>query len=184
MTKKKRRNPPSTTWRKIMQSIPSEAKFTIAMAADSSDEVYADIDTNIGDGEAWLIYGMIWVHEAIDPTVPLQMFDGTEDNGLVLQLHRNDDHELLVNSNDDDLLMQDRLEVIVPTGASIAFNPGVRRVMHRTITMQPTLRAIFRTLADSAAMNGATNQIAGKILYDKVPAPDIGATKLGRIANL
>ena len=37
---------------KVMASIPSPIDFTITMATDSSDEVYADIDTNLSDSKS------------------------------------------------------------------------------------------------------------------------------------
>jgi hypothetical protein len=181
MAKKKRRNPPKTTWNRIMQSIPSEAHFTITMDGDSTNEVMTDIDTNIGDGEAWLVYGCEYWFETITPTVPLATF--IANTNWNFQLHRNDDNALLLNFNDDDVLLYHQWMGQITASGGI-FHEGVFRVMKRTITMQPTLRALFRTQSDNTTLSATTNQLAGKLYYDKIPAPDIGASKLGRISQL
>lgn len=158
--------------------------FTITMDNDSSNEVYADIDTNLADGQALLIYGMRYVIETIDPTVPLVQTQGANNNSWCLQIHRNDDSLLLLNANDDDILLEHR--VVVPMATAVGFNvhDGVWKVQHRTVTLSPKLRAIFRTTSDMNSVNGTTNQLAGRIFAQPVAAPSIGMTKLGQIADL
>lgn len=171
-----------STFNKVLQSVPSEAEFEIAMNGDSTTEVWTDIDTNITDGQAWVIYGMEYCFENIDPTVPLAP-SITTGISRVLQIHRNDDSEILLNSNDDDLLMQHRWAFKVnTTGASEG--EVVWRTQKLTITMQPTLRVLFRTAADDTVISLTTVQLAGKLYYDKIAAPNIGISKLGSIADL
>lgn len=171
------------TFNKIAATIPREALFEITMNADSTTEVWVDIDTELGEGEAWLVYGMEWCIETIDPTVPLvQVYTAGEDE-LVLQIHRNDDNEVLLQSNDRELLMQQRIGTEITTSGAIIYQ-APWRLAKRTVTMQPTLRAIFRSTGDVAGISAATNQLAGKIFYDVFQVGNIGTSKLGMLANL
>ena len=168
----------------IMGSIPAPLQFNIAMVADSTNEVYADIDTGLDDGQALLIYGMEYVFESIDPTIPLVPCD-TQSDTYTLQVHRNDDSLLLLNFTDDDVLMHHQVTMTASTQASYQFiGETVFKCAKRTVTMSPTLRAIFRTTSDVVALSAATNQISGYIYYDKIPAPSAGVTKIGQLANL
>jgi len=181
----KRRSSSNGGLNAIMRTIPSECKFAITMAANSTTEVWLDIDTNLQDGEAWLIYGAMWKFENIDPTVPVNW--ATELNTFALQVHRNDDHELLINANDDDLMFEDQLQMshtVTLGGTDTALLAWPRRFGNRTVTLSPTLRAVFRTSADQTIISDASVQIAGKILYDRIAVPSIGQTKIGQIANL
>ena len=168
----------------IMGSIPAPLQFNITMAADSTNETYADIDTGLDDGQALLIYGMEYVFESIDPTIPLVPLD-TQSDTYTLQVHRNDDSLLLLNFTDDDVLLHHQITMTASTQASYQFiGESAFKCAKRTITMSPTLRAIFRTTSDVVALSAATNQISGYIYYDKIPAPSAGVTKIGQLANL
>lgn len=172
------------TFNKILATIPAKAEFEITMNADSTVEVWSDIDTNLDDGEAWLIYGAEYLFENISPTVPAQIMEsGNAHNEMRLQVHRNDDSELLLNHNDDDLMFEHHFEHIYTTsgrqGLQVPFRFGTR-----TITFSEKLRVLFRTNSDWGTLSAATIQLAGCLYYDRIKAPSIGQSKLGQIADL
>jgi hypothetical protein len=172
---------------KVLASIPSEANFIIPMVADSSNEVYVDIDTQLMDGEAWLVYGAEWTFENVDPTVPLVARNAAANNAAVIQIHRNDDSIILLNHNDDDLIFEDvwiQSYIATAAGTTIDQTFFPRRFGKRTITFSENLRVLFRTYADHTEISATTVQIAGKVFYDRISAPSIGMSKLGQIANL
>jgi len=174
---------------KILATIPARAEFHITMAADSTDEVWDDIDTNLQDGEAWLVYGGYWIVESIDPEIILRINAMEEDitQGYALQVHRNDDSEILLNFNDDDLMFEDRIlcamDLDTNGGRGVVLN-FPRFFGERTITFSEKLRVLFRSAADDPSISVATAQIAGCLLYDRITAPSIGQSKLGQIADL
>lgn len=172
-----------TDFEKILNSIPRRAEFEIVMNADSTTEVWADIDTGIDDGQGWVIYGLEYVYESIDPTVPLIPFNAGADNEHVLQVHRNDDSELLLNSNDNRLLLQHRVGYDLFTSGQVAWEQP-SKIPARTVTLSPTLRVLFRTSVDNTFISLATVQIAGAILYDVVRAPARISSKIGTLADL
>ena len=172
---------------RALGTIPSRAKFEITMAANSEDEVWDDIDTNLLDGQAWLVYGGEFIFEVIDPTLPHSPFDGALNDAYCLQAQRNDDSEILLNFCDDDLMFEWRMSrdyALSTSGAINEWHIWPQRFGHRTLTMAQTIRMLFRTASDDTALSVATIQIAGFILYDVINAPSIGASKLGNIANL
>jgi len=174
-----------TDFDKVMASIPSPMDFIIPMELDSADEAYVDIDTNLGDGEALLIYGVRYRFENVDPTEPLNWLGAqAADMSWGLQIHRNTDSDILLNANDSDLLIDDARHMAQATAVGFAFLDSIFKRQERTVTLSPTLRAIFRTDADYANISAATVQLAGRIYYDKVPAPSIGNTKLGQLGSL
>jgi len=168
----------------VLATIPSEAEFEITMDADSTNEVWDDIDTNLQDGEAWLVYGGLFVFENIDPTTPAILDPTTADNAYTLQVHRNDDSEILLNYNDDDLMFHWNWTVCDTVNASQVVFPMPLRFGKRTITFSEKLRVLFRTRADDADLSVASTRIAGCLLYDRIAAPSIGQSKLGQIADL
>lgn len=168
---------------KWVNSIPAKAEFQITMDADSTNEVWVDIDTGIDDNQAWAIYGVEYTFENIDPTVPL-LFSGGGDSIHTLQIHRNDDSAILRNFDDRDVLFHDSWSNITGAAEHTIMVEGVRRVPIRQVTMQPTLRAIFRTTIDQALLSIATIQLNGRILYDTIPAPSGTASKLGQLTDL
>lgn len=172
---------PDTQFDRAMATVPNEHPFEITpLPADTTTETWNDTDTNIGDGEAWLIYGFEYQFEYIDPTVP--MVPMLEGGSWSLQFHRNDDSELLIGGTDDDLLMMDHFQMIYVAESCTSFHmPFV--IDKRTITTQPTLREIWRTDADIAVI-AATMQIAGKIFYDKVGGAPVEISKFGNIAGM
>lgn len=170
-----------STFNKVLQSIPSEAEFEITMPADTTTEVWADIDTNITDGQAWVIYGMEYYFEETTPTEPIASYNGN--TVWQIQVHRNDDSELFLNYNDDDVMMIHRWDgALTTSGATFSQSPW--RIQKLTVTMQPTLRVIWRTETNNTALANVAFQMAGKIFYDKIAAPNIGISKLGSIADL
>lgn len=172
---------------RILATIPARAHFEITMDADSSNEIFTDIDTNLDDGEAWLVYGGVYCFERIDPTIPLDIWQVLANhNTWTIQVHRNDDSDILLSHNDDDLMYThsfgqtyDQTNGAVADHAEWPFRFG-----HRTITFSEQLRVMFRTFADWASLSDAANQIAGYLLYDRIKAPSIGQSKLGQIADL
>jgi len=174
---------------KILATVPSEAQFEITMDDHSATEVYEDIDTNLQDGEAWLVYGCEWMFEAVDPTIPLatDFYAVVTGTALTLQVHRNDDSEILLNFNDDDLMYQDTLDwqsAFNTEGWGVDLVNWPRFFGRRTITFSEKLRVLFRTQDDVPAISTSDVQIAGRLLYDRIKAPSIGQSKLGQIANL
>lgn len=172
---------------KILSSIPSRAEFKIPMDANSTTEVWDDIDTNLQDGEAWVVYGGQFVFESVDPTVPL-LVKLIGDNNWTLQVQRGDDSELLLNFNDDDLMyhwnMLAEEQVSTSGGQSEHEVPGVFRFGWRTVTFREKLRVLFRTQTDDSYISLTTVQLAGYLWYDRIKAPSIGQSKLGQLANL
>ena len=147
------------------------------------------IDTNLDDGEAWLIYGGWWCFENIAPTTPINPgWDTvTTGNSWSLQVHRNDDSQLLLNALDDDLMFFDNLTIdctVATQGAKSQQVTFPRRFGFRTITFSEKLRVLFRTFVDDAGISGDGVQLAGCLLYDRIKAPSIGQSKLGQIADL
>jgi hypothetical protein len=174
-----------TDFEKVLNAQPRRAEFEITMNADSTVEVWADIDTGISDGQGWVVYGMEYVFENIAPTVPITGIWPIAGSGnqAVLQIHRNDDNELLLNSNDNELLMQDILGYTLSTSGALEYRQPFK-VAKTTVTLAPTLRAIFRTAVDDTALSAATIQLAGAILYDVIKAPARISSKLGTLADL
>jgi len=174
--------PRMDTFDEVMASVAAPIDFTLTMDADSTNEVYVDIDTGLDDGEALLIYGMEYGFESIDPTVPLD-FLTTADFVSTLQVHRNDDATLLLNMHDSEVLLHDyRLLALNTSGAYQANQPF--KCSHRTVTMAETMRVIFRTAADCVQISLTSVQLSGRIFADKFEAPSMGVTKLGHLANL
>lgn len=175
----------TTDFEKILNAQPRRAEFEITMDADSTVEVWSDIDTGIDDGQGWVVYGLEYVFENIDPTVPLDTIWGsaTAQNEMVIQVHRNADNELLLNSNDNELMFQDRLCYDITTSGAVESRQPFK-VAFQTVTLAPTLRVLFRTSTDNAAISAATIQLAGVILYDIIKAPARLSSKLGTLADL
>lgn len=173
----------NSQFNKVLATIPSEATFEIDMVADSTNEAWVDIDTNLSDGEAWLIYGCEWTFEVIaDPRAPLA--PSTALIARTFQLHRTDDSEVLLQANDDQVIVHHVHNAALAGAAGLHNYNYPYRVAKRTVTMQPTLRALFRTSADDGGISDPLNHLVGKIFYDKVAAPDIGTSKLGVFAAL
>lgn len=178
-----------TEFDKVLATIPARAEFVLPMAADSTDEVYVDLDTNLDDGEAWLVYGGWWCLENVVPAVPLTPGWDTQTTGNVwkLQVHRNDDSELLLAALDDDLMFFDEINVdatVATQGAKSQLLSFPRPFGHRTITFSEKLRVLFRTFVDDTTISATSAHIAGCLLYDRIKAPSIGQSKLGQIADL
>lgn len=184
-----KRDSGASTFNKIVASVPREANFEITMNGDSTTEVWDDIDTNLDEGMAWLIYGGEYSIEAIAPTVPQGSLDITANTQThVLQVHRNTDNELLVNVHDDDLMFFDKYESsFVATAAGTSHGPQInwpRRFGKRTITFAQQLRVIFRTTVDNTIISDPAVQLVGCLYYDIIKAPNVGQSKLGQLANL
>lgn len=176
------KNSGSSAWNQIIGSIPEEIPFEIAMNADSTNEVWTDIDTDIDDGMALLIYGFEWMFENVDPTVPIYTIIANYVRHT-LQFHRNDDSEILLANDDNDLLMQDSFTHGYITSGATVFD-DIRKVARRTITLSPTIRALFRSNIDNTQISATTVQITGKIFGDYVRAPSNMVTKFGNIARM
>lgn len=173
---------------RVLATIPSRAEFELTMAANSTTEVWTDIDTNLDDGEAWLVYGGEFIFESIaTPAVFVPVEWIAQDNVYCLQVHRNDDSELPLNFNDDDLMFEWRAyehNIATAAGTSDWIMVAPFKFGHRTITFSEKLRILFRTYADDVGISDATLQIAGRLYYDRIKAPSIGQSKLGQIADL
>ena len=172
-----------TGFEKFLKETPRRAEFTIAMVADSTTEVWVDIDTGIDDGQAWLMYGMEYSFENIDPTIPLAWISGANSFKASLQLHRNDESEILLARNDNDVIVDHHLlYTILTSGATIQAEPI--KVPINNVTLQPTLRVLFRTSVDVVNLSAATAQLSGVILYDIISAPARLSSNIGTLADL
>jgi len=175
------------TFDRVLASIPARAEFSMTMDADSTVEVWDDIDTNLQDGEAWLVYGGVFTFENIEPTQPAWGPADSSDNCYTLQVHRNDDSELLLNFLDDDVMYHWGLHrdiMLNVQGASMTDMYHPFRFGHRTITFSEKLRVIFRSATNDNDLGLVTKQLVGYLLYDRILAPSIGQSKLGQIADL
>lgn len=165
----------------VMKEIPSEARFTIQMAADSTTEVWTDITTHLEGNDGWHILGLEWDIESVSPTVPLQWPTVSSNDVMVLQIHRRIDQVTLLNQTDDDLLLTSVVRGTVASGVgwNVWETPVTRDF--QTVTTQKKLRVMFRTAVDNASINGTTNQLVGRIFYHLVEGPNVGVTKLGKL---
>ncbi|GAG65116.1 unnamed protein product [marine sediment metagenome] len=59
-----------TTLETLLERQPRRLEFAEACPADTTTETLIDFDTGIDNGQGWVIYGMEWGFENIDPTVP------------------------------------------------------------------------------------------------------------------
>jgi hypothetical protein len=175
-----------TNYKRVMASLPAEKDFTLAMVTDSSVATNVDIDTDIQVGEAWLIYGAEFVFELVARTLPKGQ-DIDLSYAMALQIQRNDDNTALLNHNDEELMFEVNLEHMyyfsTNGAASLLFRMPIR-FGKRTITFSPKLRAVFQTSVDVPVLSDSGTQIAGKIFYDRIRAPDIGASKIGHLSRL
>lgn len=178
----KRKSNGVSAFNKWVGSIPREENFSIAMVADTTNEVWVDIDTNLLDGYAWALYGIEWFIQNPTTFEPITWYGPNAPNSLALQIHRNDDHELLIEYGDDDLWLHHHLDIMTLTsGAAIAQGPYRRE--KPSVTFGPTLRAVFRTDVDATNITAA-DLLVGKIYYDIIKAPTAAQTKLGYIAEM
>jgi hypothetical protein len=189
MAKQKNVGSAMSGFERVMGTIPQEAKFEMVMAADSTTEVWDDIDTNLDDGEAWYVYGGEFCFEMVDPTIPSGDPEPfiADNESYELQVQRGVDSEILLGFNDPAVLAQWKMccdTYMSESGASggLFFQPF--RFGRPTVTLQEQLRVIFRTLADDAAISDPAFCIRGKLLYDRIKAPSIGQSKLGMLAGL
>lgn len=171
-----------SAFNKWVGSIPREENFQIAMVADTTTEVWVDIDTNLLDGYAWALYGIEWFFQDPATFEPLTFYGPNVANTFALQIHRNDDHELLIRYDDDDLWLHHHIDVMTLTsGAGISAGPYSRE--KPSVSFSPTLRAVFRTEVDATEL-AAADLLVGKIYYDIIKAPTAAQTKLGYIAEM
>lgn len=172
-------------WQEILDSIPAELEFHLPMVADSSVWTYVDVDTNLGDGEAMVIYGMEWLYESTTAATMLvgAVIGAADDDLFCLQVQRGDSYTEKAFSNDSKVLIQHVLGSDIVTSGVVPFEMPFR-IMKRCITYQTKLRIGFKTTTDSASISDPAVRIAGKILHDVIDAPDVGSTKLGRLSDL
>jgi len=168
-----------TEWEQILKSSPSRAPFTLTMNADSTNEVWADIDTKLDKDEAWHIVGCHYTFEKIDPTTPLHT-DAIITSARTLQIQRGADSEILLNAFDPLIIMHH--SVMTVFGATEAFqviDPHPYKISLNEVTRHNKLRALFRTSVDQTQLSLTTVQLSGVLLYHLIGAPDDGRTKLG-----
>jgi hypothetical protein len=172
-----------TGFDKFLEDTPRRAEFVIAMVADSTNEVTVDIDTALDDGQAWLIYGMEYGFENVDPTIPLPVYGAGVDVAGTIQVHRNTESDILLASNNNRLMAQHKVEMaFLTSGMAMLTEPY--KVPINTVTLQPTLRVIYRTSADNTNISAATAQISGVLLYDIISAPPRLSSKIGTLTDL
>lgn len=167
----------------LVASIPSKAWFELTMPADTTDEIWDDIDTNLDDGEAWVIYGGSYSFQGSAATSPIKTMEATVANAWELQVHRNVRNELLLDWDNDDVMFHHHYENAF---AGAAFYDHVIQPFffgEKTVTFSEQLRVIWRTYADCAVL-AAGSILRGCLYYDRISAPSIGQSKLGQLANL
>jgi len=175
--------PAKTGFEKFLDNTPQRAEFTITMDADSTTEVWADINTGLDDAQAWLMYGMEYSFENVTPTVPLSSLVGIADICTQLQLHRNDASELMLAQNNNLVIVTHKVNhTRLSSGAILHVEPF--KVAINNVTLQPTLRVIFRTSADLVNISAATVRLSGVIFYDVISAPSRLTSKLGTLTDL
>lgn len=165
--------------KKVLADLPHEAKFTIPMVADSTNEVWVDINTHLRNGDGWRMQSLKYGWEFITPTLPLFLAPAA-DLATALQIQRNTDNELLLNQNDDDVIVHHTI-----IWHSDVYNAELPyKVPIDTVTTQPKLRVLFRTSGDFAGMSLATVQLVGRIMYQKLDGPNVGHSKHGLLKEL
>jgi len=176
-----------TAFDKVLGTIPAKAEFRISFAADTTTAAYDDIDTNLDDGEAWLIYGAEYVVESSSLGGPKFAYVDMANayNYLCVQVHRNDQHTALLSHNDGDLMFQHQLASYYDStnGAGAHSVQAPFRFGGRTISFSEKLRVICDTIIDWAGF-AESDYLIGCIYYDRITAPSIGQSKLGQIADL
>ena len=176
------KTPGKTGFDKFLEETPRRAEFAITMGADSTTVVMADIDTGIDDGQAWLIYGLEYGFENIDPAVVLQSVGATE-GAFQTQVHRNTDSALMLNANNDLVMSHHKLIYSLQTNGGTVYTEPLK-IPINNVTLQPTLRVLFRTATDCPSISAATIQLAGALLYDVISAPARLSSKLGTLTDL
>lgn len=177
----KRRASGTSAFNSWVGGIPREEHFSVAFPADTTTETWVDVDTNLLDGYAWALYGIEYIFQDAS-TFQAPIVAAATFFQFTLQVHRNDDHELLIAHDDDDLWIHDAREFATSTqGAYYAAQPFERA--KPSITFASTLRVIFRSDTDITTL-AATDNLAGIIYYDIVKAPTAAQTKLGYIAEM
>ena len=170
-----------TGFDEFLEQMPRRAEFTIDMVADSTTEVWADIDTGLDDAQAWLLYGLEFGIYAIDPTVPL--LARTANTVHTIQIQRNTESAILLATNNNRMMTNFKTTQFIATeGAFMYQEPW--KVPIQNVTLQPTLRVLFRTNVDDTAISDAAYNIEGVILYDIITAPKRLASKIGTLTDL
>ena len=172
-------------WQEIIDSIPGELEFQLPMVADSSAWTYVDVDTGLGDGEAMVIYGMEWVFESTTAATMLagSIIGAAGDDIMCLQVQRGTDLTDKAHTNNNKVALQHLIGSDIVTSGIVPYEMPFR-MQKRTISYQSKFRIGFKTTTDIGDISETTIRIAGKILHDVVDAPDVGATKLGRLSDL
>jgi hypothetical protein len=169
----------------FMKDLPNEHLIELGMAADTTTEVWKDIDTRLTDGEAWWLVDWEWLIEARTPTVPIASGIVAGTNACYLQLVRNTDNELLIPFTDDDLICEHFVGSYRVTAGAPNVEGPYRRDIKR-FTTQRQLRLLFRTETNNGTFAGVTNVLRMKLRYFKTTAPKSGkhVTKLGSLEDL
>jgi len=170
-----------TEMERIFKTIPSVAPFEIEMADNSINEVWTDIPTKMKGNQAWHIVGVEYAIEPLDPatTGPGNSLPSGS-SARLLQIHRNDNNELLLRMTDMELMYMDRREFRFVTAAGIsAAMESIERHMFQTITTADKIRALFRTDVDDTAISSSAWVLRGLIHYHIISAPSDGRTKHG-----
>lgn len=171
-------------WQEVLDTIPAELEFQLTMVADTSVWTYVDVDTQLSSDEAMVVYGWEWVIEGTTPAtmVPGSIIGAAGDDLYALQAQRGDDSTDLLGANDSRVLIDHRIGSDIVTSGVVPYEmPFVRQ--KRTVTYKTKVRIGFKTTTDVADIT-TSMRIAGKILHDVIEAPDVGSTKLGRLADL
>lgn len=185
---KKSKGPSPASFQRAIATIPQRALFSITMDADSTNEVYDDIDTDIDAGEAWYIYGGWYWFEGASPTAPMGVLT-TDSFNSILQVQRNTDSELLLAANNSNVIGFDQILILYNAAAAGTIQTRLdfpRPLLQGfpTISFSETLRVLFRTQADCTSISDADKRLNGYLLYDVIEAPDVGQSKLGQLSNL
>lgn len=166
---------------RILKSLPSEYPFEFLMNADSTVEVWTDIPTKLGSFEAWHVVGARYTFQNVNPTVPFLLDDQSAPFAAELQIHRNDDSELLLPANDPVVIGRDAFDFTWATSVGYQFKRAFDQIVNmNTIVCGQMLRVLFRTSVDvPIGLSAATVCVRGTLFYHLVGAPDNGRTKIG-----
>jgi hypothetical protein len=173
------------TLKQVLPEIPNRKHFQIPMVADSSNEVWVDLTTGLMPGQAWFITGGWWTIEPLNGEASSAFPSPPGTNGYHLQLHRNTDSELLLPSNDDDVIASNkRIAYVAAAGTLFNKLPLPLEVNGRPITCSRLLRMLFRTTADETNVSNPANVLRGVLNYEVIEVAEQDYVRHGNILKL
>lgn len=172
------------TLKQVLDSMSDEHKFSFLLPANTTTEVWHDINTGLDDGEAWYVSAIMWDYMSetagSNPLRPHIAAGITHE----LQLVRDLDAEELLPINEKDLVLRGAFTAGYETNGGIFYRHPFRSdPLEHGILTQTRARLIHRTNVNNT--NLANTRVVGKIFYEPFSIPKkFDHTKLGRSRNL